>query len=92
MTVLSSTVNDSEPERLRYLESIQESLFPETPTPPKAQEPDPSSVGSYNFEDCQITGFPRFVELTAPDGTVHYHTFDMLRPRMDAKVSGIVHD
>ena len=36
---------------------------------------------SFDHTECEITGFPRCVELTALDGSLHYTTFDMLHYR-----------
>ena len=38
-------------------------------------------------EECEITGFPRCVELKVPDGrSLHHMTFEMFRPHTDSKV------
>ena len=36
---------------------------------------------SFDHTECDIMDLPRCVELTAPDGSIHYTTFDMFHYR-----------
>ena len=71
--------------------SHSEFLQPTIPKPPKTYEEAKADIDE-EFEDleCAITGFPRCVELTDPNGLVRYRTFDVLRPQMDGKVGQIL--
>lgn len=85
-----------EDQRLANLKSVHDDLFLETPTNIKPntsqdyEEVGPDDNEGFDDSECAVTGFPRCVELTAPNGHVSYRTFDTLCPQMDGKVSEIV--
>lgn len=91
-------MEDSEPDRLWYIKSLQQGFFPGSPTNAKAktsstpEEPHLHSDETVDLAECVIMGFPRCLELTAPDGSVRYKTFDVLGSQMEGKVSAIIYD